>query len=121
MAPIELTDHTARLLIDQQNLVRGTISRLRPSGYHEGNNNFLSDFRMGLSRDLLAARSQLPEPLYDEYLQWVLKTVNSVVPQHSAHPIGGDYLRGLIHKPSIVPLSRELVWIAKRVAHDASN
>ena len=104
-------------LTDQQNLIRGTVSRLRSRAYHDEVRDELAVFRNGVKANLLKARAELPVILYDTYLAWFVQNLNSLVPEHGNRPICFDDLGGFVHKPPIVPLDKEIAWIAKRLKH----
>ena len=104
--------------VDQQNLVRGSISALRRKWVDESAVDPYRRFRSALAKDLLTARHAIEPAHYDGYLEWYHNTIRNVVPDHFQRPIGFDFLGGLHLKVPKMSLEREVEWITKRIAHE---
>ena len=104
----------------QQNLVRGALSRFRSRGFKNAPTDATRVLRVALTTSMLKARAELPESDFERFLDWIVDVVNTTTPELRSQPIRYDFLSGFASKCPRTSLERELLWIAHRIAREAS-
>jgi hypothetical protein len=109
------------IFVAQQNLLRGVFAR-RERKIVDLNPTIsdIQQFRNGLRRALLRARSALDAEDFSQYFDWYYDQLASRFAGFRSLPVGFDYLNGVFDATAI-PLDKELEWTSTMLSRENTS